>query len=206
MARRIEDLNLSVRAYNCLKRAGIDTIEQLKGCNQDELLRIRNLGKKCIDEITYKLSCVENAKVETDDAEKYILTMSGKQLEVINKALEWFFRLQMGQFSDYATEVSRNGYEYDKNNPDNERLFSEYINRRNASQEMFERAFRVSHPKPSEKTQDIEIAEDMWTAIRHFMWEERPEPKPHYTTDSFDPLFISSVEPIVIVAKHDTVQ
>lgn len=51
----IEELDLSVRAYNCLKRAGIDTVEQLKKLTDDELARIRNISKRCIEEIRQKV-------------------------------------------------------------------------------------------------------------------------------------------------------
>ena len=52
----IEDLELSVRAFNCLKRADINTLDQLTAKSEDELTRVRNLGKKSVDEIKAKLS------------------------------------------------------------------------------------------------------------------------------------------------------
>lgn len=139
---------------------------------------------------------------ETQQADNYTLTLSEKQLKVVYTALEWFFRLQMGQFFDYSTEISRCGYKYDKSNPENDRLFNEYIDRRNASQEMFEKAFRVAQPTICHKTQDMMIAQDVWAAIRHFLWQERPEPKPHDTTDAYPPLYISDQLP-VRVEKED---
>lgn len=51
----IDELDLSVRAYNCLKRAGIDTVADLIQLNKDELSGIRNLGKKSAEEILKKL-------------------------------------------------------------------------------------------------------------------------------------------------------
>lgn len=51
----IEDLELSVRAFNCLKRAGIDTVGDLLDKTYDDLGKVRNLGKKSIDEIVEKL-------------------------------------------------------------------------------------------------------------------------------------------------------
>jgi len=47
----IEDLNFTVRIYNCLKRAGIDTKEQLENLTKKDLLKVRNLGKGNIKEI-----------------------------------------------------------------------------------------------------------------------------------------------------------
>ena len=52
----IDDLELSVRAFNCLKRAEINTIGELMDKTEDELTRVRNLGKKSVDEIKEKLT------------------------------------------------------------------------------------------------------------------------------------------------------
>ena len=51
----IEDLELSVRSYNCLKRAGIAKVEDLANKTEAEMLKVRNLGKKSFDEVTNKL-------------------------------------------------------------------------------------------------------------------------------------------------------
>jgi len=56
----IEDLDLSKRSYNCLKHAGILTVEQLKRLSEDELRRIRNMGLKSVREIQYKLEEIRN--------------------------------------------------------------------------------------------------------------------------------------------------
>ena len=51
----IEELELSVRSYNCLKRAGISTVEDLAKKSQEDMMKVRNLGKKSLDEVTNKL-------------------------------------------------------------------------------------------------------------------------------------------------------
>ncbi len=51
----IEELELSVRSYNCLKRANISTIEDLISKSETEMMKVRNLGKKSFDEVTAKL-------------------------------------------------------------------------------------------------------------------------------------------------------
>ena len=51
----IEDLDLSVRSFNCLKRAGIDTVSDLVSRSEDEMINVRNLGKKSLEEVTQKL-------------------------------------------------------------------------------------------------------------------------------------------------------
>lgn len=52
----IEDLDLSMRSYNCLKRAGINTVSELLQRNEEEMMKVRNLGKKSLEEVVKKLS------------------------------------------------------------------------------------------------------------------------------------------------------
>ncbi|MDD6259444.1 MAG: DNA-directed RNA polymerase subunit alpha [Erysipelotrichaceae bacterium] len=52
----IEDLDLSVRSYNCLKRAGIQTVDELTQKTEEEMMRVRNLGKKSLKEVKEKLN------------------------------------------------------------------------------------------------------------------------------------------------------
>ena len=51
----IEDMDLSVRSYNCLKRAGIHTVEDLTKRSEEDMLKVRNLGRKSLDEVIAKL-------------------------------------------------------------------------------------------------------------------------------------------------------
>ena len=51
----IDELELSVRSYNCLKRAGINTVQELVAKTPDEMMKVRNLGKKSLDEVLAKL-------------------------------------------------------------------------------------------------------------------------------------------------------
>lgn len=51
----IEELDLSVRSFNCLKRAGINTVEDLINKSEDEMMKVRNLGKKSLEEVIAKL-------------------------------------------------------------------------------------------------------------------------------------------------------
>ena len=52
----IEDLDLSVRSYNCLKRAGIQTVDELTQKTEEEMMRVRNLGKKSMKEVKEKIT------------------------------------------------------------------------------------------------------------------------------------------------------
>lgn len=51
----IEELDLSVRSYNCLKRAGINSVEELTYKSEEDMMKVRNLGKKSLDEVQKKL-------------------------------------------------------------------------------------------------------------------------------------------------------
>lgn len=52
----IEELDLSVRSFNCLKRAGINTVEDLISKTEEDMMRVRNLGRKSLDEVVAKLA------------------------------------------------------------------------------------------------------------------------------------------------------
>jgi len=51
----IEELDLSVRSYNCLKRAGINTVQELTTKTEEDMMKVRNLGRKSLEEVQEKL-------------------------------------------------------------------------------------------------------------------------------------------------------
>jgi DNA-directed RNA polymerase subunit alpha len=51
----IEELDLSVRSYNCLKRAGINTVQELAHKTEEDMMKVRNLGRKSLEEVKAKL-------------------------------------------------------------------------------------------------------------------------------------------------------
>ena len=55
MEMTIEDLELSVRSYNCLKRAGVNNVEDLAAKTEEDMMRVRNLGKKSLEEVLQKM-------------------------------------------------------------------------------------------------------------------------------------------------------
>ena len=63
----IEDLDLSVRSYNCLKRAGINTVEDLANKAEEEMMKVRNLGRKSLDEVKQKLHGLGLSLKEEED-------------------------------------------------------------------------------------------------------------------------------------------
>ena len=55
----IEELDLSVRSFNCLKRAGINTVEDLISKTEEDMMKVRNLGRKSLDEVIAKLKSMD---------------------------------------------------------------------------------------------------------------------------------------------------
>ena len=63
----VEELDLSVRSYNCLKRAGINTVDELTQKTEEDMMKVRNLGKKSLEEINKKLAGLELSLRESDE-------------------------------------------------------------------------------------------------------------------------------------------
>ena len=63
----IEELDLSVRSFNCLKRAGINTVEDLTNRSEEDMMKVRNLGRKSLDEVIGKLASLELSLKREDD-------------------------------------------------------------------------------------------------------------------------------------------
>jgi len=63
----VEELDLSVRSYNCLKRAGINTVEELISRTEEEMMKVRNLGKKSLEEVLNKLAELGLSLKPSDD-------------------------------------------------------------------------------------------------------------------------------------------
>ncbi len=63
----IEELDLSVRSFNCLKRAGINTVEDLINKSEDEMMKVRNLGRKSLEEVMAKLDSLGFTLTKEDE-------------------------------------------------------------------------------------------------------------------------------------------
>jgi len=63
----IEELDLSVRSYNCLKRAGINTVQELVQRSEEDMMKVRNLGKKSLEEVQQKLSGLGLSLKQSDE-------------------------------------------------------------------------------------------------------------------------------------------
>ena len=64
----IEELDLSVRSFNCLKRANINTVEDLISKTQDEMIKVRNLGRKSLEEVEHKLAMMGLSLADEDNS------------------------------------------------------------------------------------------------------------------------------------------
>lgn len=67
LAMTIEELDLSVRSFNCLKRAGINTVEDLVNKSEDEMMKVRNLGRKSLEEVMAKLDSLGFTLTKDED-------------------------------------------------------------------------------------------------------------------------------------------
>ena len=63
----IEELDLSVRSFNCLKRVGINMVEDLINTSEDDMMKVRNLGKKSLEEVIYKLEAMGLSLAKNED-------------------------------------------------------------------------------------------------------------------------------------------
>ena len=63
----IEELELSVRSFNCLKRAAINTVEELTHRSEEDMMKVRNLGKKSLDEVKHKLEELDLSFRQSDE-------------------------------------------------------------------------------------------------------------------------------------------
>ncbi|MBR2453310.1 MAG: DNA-directed RNA polymerase subunit alpha [Clostridia bacterium] len=63
----IEELDLSVRSYNCLKRAGINTVQDLTNRSENDMMKVRNLGRKSLEEVIAKLESMDLALATNED-------------------------------------------------------------------------------------------------------------------------------------------
>ena len=63
----IEEMDLSVRSFNCLKRAGISTVEDLINKSEDDMMKVRNLGRKSLEEVIAKMNSLGLSLRKDDD-------------------------------------------------------------------------------------------------------------------------------------------
>ena len=89
----IDELELSVRSYNCLKRAGINTVEELCNRTSEDMMKVRNLGRKSLEEVLAKLKELGSSSEEAvyvGDSDVDIATAANSGMPCIS--VTWGFR------------------------------------------------------------------------------------------------------------------
>ncbi len=81
LEKKIEELDLSVRSYNCLKRAGINTVGELAQKTTEEMMRVRNLGRKSLKEVSQKLHEIGLEFKHSFDGDNDIIDLDDEEIE-----------------------------------------------------------------------------------------------------------------------------
>ena len=100
---------------------------------------------------------------------KYRITLTEDQARVTQEALEEYFRLRLGQGSQFADNLAFMGVDLDRDNPEHDRIFDRCICKRDSVREVMGSIFRIIWPPYGtlmEKTDDMLIAETVWDFIR----------------------------------------
>ena len=138
------------------------------------------------------------------DNERYVLHINRCQARIMKAVLEEYFRLRMNQWSDFVNEIALDGYQYDKNDPDNSEKFNAYIMRRDAAKEAFERVSKIAQPRGIRlKTEEMLIVEDIWQVIRHRLFLDYEESRDDWCVDAREPLQFSN-EPLPEIRSVDS--
>ena len=133
---------------------------------------------------------------------KITMTMTEEQLRLVNKAIEEYFRLRLGQFWDFADDVCEQGIDLSSENPNHEKVFDNYLVRRNALKTSFETLFRELTVNTGAKSQDCMDMIDMWETIRHWFWQQKTEDqRKEWTVDSNPPLHEGQY-PLPVIKKE----
>ncbi len=99
----------------------------------------------------------------------YHMELTDEQMRVVEKSLEMYFRLMMGQGSMFSEEMAALNADLSADNPNHDRIFNAYIQRRDHIQEIMRAVFSIAYEPTGymdEKSDDMMIAECIWDAIR----------------------------------------
>lgn len=125
----------------------------------------------------------------------YQITCTEGQLRLINDAIEMSFRLLLGQYFDYTNELAFAGFDY-ANHTDAD--FDDRNTRSNLAYALLSAIHRQLFSEARAKTPKENALIEIWGTIRHQLWLDREEPKPHGTVDSFSPLRLSGLPPVKV--------
>ena len=100
----------------------------------------------------------------------YRIELTEEQARVVQKGLEMYFRLMLGQSMDFADEICSIDRDLSPDNSDHDKIFKDYIDCRELVRgymmEVFRYAFKSPYGVPTEQTEDMLIAQDIWDSIR----------------------------------------
>ena len=96
-----------------------------------------------------------------------------EELAFIKDVLEEYFRIRLNQWFDFTTDVAHAGYVYDKTNTDNDKLFDEYIRRRNEAYDRFTAEVNKVRTWNTPQTAAMQRAQDVWQVIRNRLYLDK---------------------------------
>lgn len=128
---------------------------------------------------------LEMAKADTS------MHVTADEARFLQATLEEYFRLRLNQWFDFTTDVATAGFVYNKDNPDNSRLFNEYISRRNRAQDQFGQQFARFRPWSTSQTIDMRRAQDIWQVIRYRLYLDRGGDPNSYVVDARPPMTLT---------------
>lgn len=129
----------------------------------------------------------------------YQITVTARQLKLINTVLEEYFRIGLNQWGPLADRISEISYALPpQDDPNRDRIFDRRIQKRDAVRVVLEAAGRILWPYGLDKQdEDNLLAQDIWQVFRHQLWLDRPDrDKLGYCVDGNEPL-IQTNEPAV---------
>lgn len=111
---KIEELNFSTRVYNCLKRKGINTVEQLATVPEPDLMKIRSFGVECLKEVREKIA-VYKEHVPEKQLPEIVAAAVADPMPIVTEREQQTVRLPEELIR--AVEILKEEYEKTKNNP-----------------------------------------------------------------------------------------
>lgn len=125
------------------------------------------------------------------EEKRFVLELNEKQLRLVNEALEEYFRIRMGQWSDLADSLAEKNIDFSPENPNHSQIFNDYIIRRDCVHEVLESVGRMLWGNMNNsKSEEQLIAEDIWRVIRYRLYLESGSTDT-WRVDSDPPIFVS---------------
>ena len=135
----------------------------------------------------------------------YNLTINKKQALLIKVALEEYFRIRMNQWSDLAEDLAIVGFTYNKDDPENDQKFDNYLRRREYTKAMLEQAMMAAQPQRAYEmipiSEECCVAHDIWQVIRHQLYLDNGGDPNGWVVDARPPLSVSD-EPLPVMKKE----